>query len=115
MHPFDRYFHKHHHYPRLRIVSGSQVVTVQFAPGYVSISTYPRGGTVYITRSAWFKLLRRAVPLTRKWKPHPDHDVPAAMHELYELEREILREQREQKRDRVPSKRQIRRRVPPGI
>lgn len=99
-HPFDAYFRRHQHYPRLEIVSGVQKIVVEFAPGYVSITSRPRGHTIYITRTAWFTLLRRGVALSRKWKTHPDHDVPRAMHESYEFERERLRELREQKKHR---------------
>lgn len=80
-HKFDKYFAKHGHYPRFKLDSGVQRLTVEFAPGYVRIaSSSPFGGEVYITRSAFLQLLRRAVPLARQWHQHQDFDVPAAVH-----------------------------------
>src|SRR5207253_5863480 len=80
---------------------GAQRLTVEFAPGYVRIATsHPFSGTVYITRSAWFTLLKRVVPLSRKWTRHPDFDVPAAQRANYVQEMEHLDALRTQKRAR---------------
>jgi len=100
-HPFDRYFRRHQHYPRLIISNGVQRLTAEFSPGYVHIRTSPPySGSVYLTRTAWIQLLQRSIPLTRKWEAHPDHDVPQAMHDSYLWEKELLQEKREIKRRR---------------
>lgn len=97
-HPFERYLTKHGHYPRLRIDNGSQGLQVTFAPGYVKIETFPRGGQVYITRSAFVRLIRRSVPLAKKMGR--DFDVPAAMARDAEEEAILQKEFRAQKRER---------------
>jgi hypothetical protein len=98
-HPFDRYFAKHSHYPRIRLNNGMQRILIEFAPGYVLIRTYPWGGEVYILRSTWIELLKRAILLTKKWDRHPDHDVPQAMRQSYLAETLLLEEKRAMKKD----------------
>lgn len=101
-HPFDLYFRRHGHYPRLGIDSGACRITVTFSPGYVTITqSHPYASEVYITRSAWIQLLRKVIPLTRKWKDHPDFDVPAALREASRKEQVYLAGRRQAKRDRV--------------
>src|SRR5215471_4568824 len=101
-HPFDVYFRTHNHYPQLRIANGVQQLTVEFAPGYVRLQTSsPFGGEIYITRSAFLRLLRRSVPIARRWSRHPDFDVPQRVHEEHLQEMQHLAELRQQKRDRV--------------
>src|ERR1700704_3597835 len=100
-HPFERYFAKHSHYPHLRIDNGVQRLTIEFAPGYVRIATSPPfAGEVYITRSAWLSLLKRAIPLTRQWRAHPDFDVPQAVHQAHLVEMAHLQDLRQTKKDR---------------
>jgi hypothetical protein len=102
-HIFQRYFAKHGHYPRVVVDSGAQRLTVELSPGYLSIKTSsPYQGQVYITRSAFLSLLRKIIPLARRWEYHADHDVPLAMHEAYLDHVAEVREKRETKKD--PSK-----------
>lgn len=100
-HPFHRYFAKHGHYPRLRLDNGVQRLYIEFAPGYVHIkSSSPFSGEVYIVRSAWFTLLKRAVPITRKWAKHKDFDVPQRVSEAAAFEVELNRQRRAEKKAR---------------
>jgi hypothetical protein len=104
-HIFDRYFRKHGHYPRVVVSSGVCEITVEFAPGYISITQHsPYQGTVWITRSAWFALLRKAIPLTKKWEQHEDFDVPEAMREAYQKEMLYLQARRVEKKTRTKDK-----------
>jgi len=83
------------------VLSGVQQITVEFAPGYISIrSSSPYQAQVYVTRKAAIKLIRQMVPLARLWMKHPhrDHDVPKAMHEAYLFEQSILEEKRRLKK-----------------
>lgn len=101
-HPFDLYFRKHDHYPRVGIDSGACRITVTFAPGYVTITqSHPYASEIYITRSAWIQLLRKAIPLTRKWTDHIDFDVPAALREASRKEQLHLAGKRLEKKNRV--------------
>jgi len=102
-HPFDTYYRKHAHGPRIRIDSGVQRLTVEFSRGYVRIATSsPFSGEVYVTRSAFLALLQRVVPIARLWAKHPapDHDVPAAVHQWYLDEQALDRDLREAKKTR---------------
>jgi hypothetical protein len=102
-HVFERYFRRHGHYPRISVPSGVQQITVEFMPGYLTISTSsPYQAKVYITRTAAIKLFGKAIPMLREMAKHrsPDHDVPRAMNEAYHLEMAILQERREQKKNR---------------
>jgi hypothetical protein len=102
-HIFQRYFAKHGHYPRVVVNNGSQRLTVELNAGYLSISTSsPYQAKVYITRSAFFALMRKLTPLARRWEPHEDFDVPKAMHEAYLFEKSMVQEKRLTKKD--PSK-----------
>src|SRR3982751_2708665 len=70
-HPFDLYFRRHGRWPQCRVDSGACRITVTFAPGYITITqSHPYASEIYITRSAWVELLRKVIPLTRKWKGH---------------------------------------------
>src|SRR5215831_681355 len=85
-HPFNSYFRKHGHYPKVAVRSGVQKITVEFCPGYVSIySSSPYQAKVYITRSAVIELFRKAIPILRVLanSHHPDFDVPQAIHQDY--------------------------------
>lgn len=98
-HIFERYTIRHGHGPQIRLANGVQRLTIEFQPGYVRIATSsPYSGEVYITRSAWFHLLRRAVPLTRRWEKHRDFDVPQQVHESAEWEAANSRALRQQKK-----------------
>ena len=100
-HPFDQYYRAHGHYPQLRIANGVQTLTVEFTPGYVRIKTSsPFGGEVHITRSTFLQLLRRSVPIARRWSKHPDFDVPQRVHEASVLEASLAAELRQQKKSR---------------
>lgn len=101
-HISDHYFAKHGHYPRVVVDNGIQRLTVEFAPGYVSISSgHPYAQTVYVTRSSFIQLLQKMVPLAKRWAKDPaqDHDVPAAMRAAYFLEKSILEEKRALKKE----------------
>lgn len=100
-HVFQRYFDKHGHYPHVVIRSGACRITVEFAPGYVRIEqSHPYSAQIYITRSAWFELLRRVVPISRKWAKHQDFDVPAALRAQWQEEYALLQEKRALKKGR---------------
>src|SRR5215831_5823418 len=95
MHPFDHYYHKHGRYPQLRMANGVQRLTIEFTPGYVRIkTTSPYSGEVYITRSAFLHLLRKSVPIARKWVRHADFDVPQKVNEAYIDELALSQEKR---------------------
>jgi len=103
-HISQRYFDRHGHFPSVVVASGVQRITVEFAPGYVSIRTSsPHQAQVYITRSAFRHLLKKMIPLAKTWlrDSAEDHDVPEAMHQAYLHELEILRERREMKKHRT--------------
>lgn len=109
-HIFDRYFRKHGHFPRVEVVSGVQKITVEFSPGYVSIrSSHPYAAEVYITRTAFLRLLRKLLPLARLSMKHPseDHDVPRALREAYFLELSLLQEKRALKKSRGSSQEDV--------
>ena len=102
-HLFERYFKKHHHYPRVRVPNGVQQLTVEFHVGYVMVSTSPPfQGKVYITRSAWFKMLKEVIPLSKVSKSNPvrDWDVPEKVHAYHLEELALSRELRRQKKER---------------
>lgn len=102
-HLFDKYWRKHGHGPRIRVDSGVQIVTVEFSRGYVRIKTSsPLGGEIYLTRSAWFKLLVRSLPITKVWRDNPakDWDVPKRTHRYLLEEQAQLDAIRQQKRAR---------------
>lgn len=101
LHPFARYFRKHNHYPQIRVHSGVQRLTIEFAPGYVRIATsHPFAGEIYVTRSAFFVLLQRSIPLARRWAKHPDFDVPQAQLHLYRAEEAHSQALRQEKKNR---------------
>ena len=105
-HPFDVYYSRHRHYPRVRMRSGVQEITVTFHPGYMHVkSSAPYSGEVYLTRSAAITFLRKVVPIAKLWKANPDWDVPAAVHQAYLDELALSRELREAKKTRY---------LPPG-
>ena len=103
-HPFDVYFRRHEHGPRIRLHSGVQQLTVEFNRGYVRIATSsPFSGEVYITRSAFLSLLPQIVPFARLMRKHPapDFDVPASVHAAFLMEQEFAQDQRREKKERA--------------
>ena len=102
-HPFDRYFRKHGHFPEVVVRSGAQRLVVSFHPGYVLIvASPPMSARVYITRTAWLKMLKASVGITKYWAKNPadDWDVPLRMHESFLDEMAILEEKRRMKKSR---------------
>ena len=100
-HPFDLYARKHGHYPRLKFVSGVQTVKVEFAPGYVSIKTFPHGTTIYLTANAVRQAARQAPTILKLIRQQDRNvDVPKRIHQYYLRELEHLEELRQQKRAR---------------
>jgi hypothetical protein len=101
-HPFELYFQRHGHYPRLRFNNGIQTVTVEFAPGYVHVKTSPPfSGEVYLTSNccrAMAREWRRILSLIRR--QDRVFDVPKAVQEYSAAEKEHLDELRRQKRER---------------
>lgn len=86
MNPFTAHFKKRGYYARVAVNSGVQRITVEFAPGYISIySSSPYQTRLYITRSAALELFKKTIPILRVMAKHryPDFDVPQAMHQSY--------------------------------
>lgn len=100
-HPFDRYFKRHGHYPRLRIPNGVQEMTVTFAPGYIHIKTSPPyGGEIYILAGTARRLIRqhRRTILRMIRMQDRNFDVPKRVHQAHLDEAAITREIKLQKK-----------------
>lgn len=86
--------------PRIKVASGKGTVTVNFYDGYVTLISSQPGvrfhSQINLTRTAWIRLLKESVPMTRLMGG-PNFDADAAMREylaaedLFQAERKAER------------------------
>lgn len=107
--PLRRYMLKHSRAYAFRTADHWKTteLRVEFAPGYVRLY-HPEQGEFYITRNAWIKLLRFAVPLVK----HMDEQfsVPRATRKYLQEEKRFNQELKRQKRQMAAEKLARRRR-----
>jgi hypothetical protein len=101
----DRYVTRHGKYPQISVPNGNDgQVSLSIAPGYVAITFHSSNHqvpphTVYITRNAWVRLIRFALPLLRY--QDRQFSVESAIRRYSRGEKELLRGLREAKRARA--------------